>query len=72
MKSAKFTPPNSGRGAAAPAEAFATRADGGGFVHMDRPYLQINTAAGRKQLSVETSKWDALAAAIGRILRPAE
>jgi PadR family transcriptional regulator, regulatory protein PadR len=30
------------------------------------------TAAGRKQLSVETSKWDALAAAIGRILRPAE
>lgn len=30
------------------------------------------TAAGRKQLAVETSKWDALAAAIGRILRPAE
>jgi PadR family transcriptional regulator, regulatory protein PadR len=30
------------------------------------------TPAGRKQLAVETSKWDALAAAIGRILRPAE
>jgi PadR family transcriptional regulator, regulatory protein PadR len=30
------------------------------------------TPAGRKQLAVETSKWDTLAAAIGRILRPAE
>ena len=30
------------------------------------------TPAGRKQLAVETSKWDALAAAIGRILRPAQ
>jgi len=30
------------------------------------------TAAGKKQLAVETSKWDALAAAIGRILRPAQ
>jgi PadR family transcriptional regulator, regulatory protein PadR len=30
------------------------------------------TAKGRKQLTVETSKWDKLAAAIGRILRPAE
>jgi PadR family transcriptional regulator, regulatory protein PadR len=30
------------------------------------------TPSGRKQLAVETSKWDALAAAIGRILRPAE
>jgi PadR family transcriptional regulator PadR len=29
------------------------------------------TAKGRKQLAVETSKWDALAAAVGRILRPA-
>jgi transcriptional regulator len=29
------------------------------------------TAKGRKQLDVETSKWDALAAAVGRILRPA-
>ena len=30
------------------------------------------TAKGRKQLEVETSKWDALARAIARILRPAE
>ena len=30
------------------------------------------TAKGRRQLAVETSKWDALAAAIARILRPAE
>ncbi|HET9262563.1 MAG TPA: PadR family transcriptional regulator [Vicinamibacterales bacterium] len=29
------------------------------------------TAKGRKQLERETSKWDALAAAVGRILRPA-
>lgn len=29
------------------------------------------TPTGRKQLSVETSKWERLAAAIGRILRPA-
>ena len=28
------------------------------------------TARGRRQLDVETSKWDRLAAAIGRILRP--
>src|SRR6267142_501963 len=30
------------------------------------------TSKGRKQLAVETSKWDKLAGAIGRILRPAE
>jgi PadR family transcriptional regulator, regulatory protein PadR len=30
------------------------------------------TAKGRKQLAVETSKWDKLAAAIARILRPNE
>jgi PadR family transcriptional regulator PadR len=30
------------------------------------------TATGRRQLAVETSKWDRLAAAIARILRPAE
>src|SRR5205807_1073588 len=30
------------------------------------------TRAGRKQLKVETSKWDKLAGAIARILRPAE
>src|ERR687894_2116543 len=29
------------------------------------------TPKGRKQLEVETSKWDTLAAAVGRILRPA-
>jgi transcriptional regulator len=29
------------------------------------------TATGRKQLAVETSKWDRLAGAIARILRPA-
>src|SRR5918992_5864722 len=29
------------------------------------------TAKGRKQLEVETSRWDKLAQAIGRILRPA-
>ena len=29
------------------------------------------TAKGRKQLEVETTKWDTLAAAVGRILRPA-
>jgi PadR family transcriptional regulator, regulatory protein PadR len=30
------------------------------------------TARGRKQLSVETTKWDKLASAIARILRPAK
>src|SRR5580700_5387841 len=30
------------------------------------------TARGRRQLAVETSKWDKLAAAIARILRPTE
>jgi transcriptional regulator len=29
------------------------------------------TAKGRKQLEVETNKWEALARAVGRILRPA-
>jgi transcriptional regulator len=29
------------------------------------------TAAGRKQLTVQTSKWERLAAAIARVLRPA-
>ena len=29
------------------------------------------TAKGRKQLEIETSKWDTLPAAVGRILRPA-
>jgi PadR family transcriptional regulator, regulatory protein PadR len=30
------------------------------------------TPAGRRQLATETSKWDKMAAAIARILRPAE
>jgi PadR family transcriptional regulator PadR len=30
------------------------------------------TAAGRRRLTVETSKWDKMATAIARILRPAE
>lgn len=30
------------------------------------------TAKGRRQLAVETNKWEKLAAAIGRILRPVE
>ena len=30
------------------------------------------TAVGRRQLATETSKWDRMAAAIARILRPAE
>src|ERR1700691_1627807 len=30
------------------------------------------TAAGRRQLAAETSKWDKMAGAIARILRPAE
>ena len=30
------------------------------------------TARGRKQLDIETSRWDKLATAIARILRPAE
>lgn len=30
------------------------------------------TAAGRKQLAAETTKWERLTAAIGRVLRPAE
>src|SRR5262245_31510946 len=30
------------------------------------------TAKGRKQLEIETSKWDKLAGAIARILRPAQ
>ena len=30
------------------------------------------TAKGRRQLAVETGKWDKLAGAIGRILRPVE
>src|SRR3954470_3990508 len=49
MKSAKFTPPNLGGNPGGSATPPAPEA-GGGFVPMDRPYIQINTAAGRKQL----------------------
>src|SRR3954447_10661160 len=48
MKSAKFTPPVAAKAGTATGEPAAR--DDGGFVPMDRPYLQINTAAGRKQL----------------------
>jgi len=37
-----------------------------------RANLYRLTAKGRKQLALETSKWDKLAGAIARILRPAE
>ena len=39
---------------------------------LDRPakFYRL-TAKGRKQLDLETSKWDTLARAVGRILRPA-
>jgi len=37
-----------------------------------RAHFYKLTAKGRKQLAVETSKWDKLAGAIARILRPAE
>ncbi|HTU35873.1 MAG TPA: PadR family transcriptional regulator [Candidatus Acidoferrum sp.] len=36
-----------------------------------RAHFYKLTAKGRKQLAVETSKWDKLAGAIARILRPA-
>src|SRR4051794_2822379 len=53
MKSAKFTPPNAGAAGSSAlglTGAVAAAGVGGGSVPMDRPYLQINTAAGRKQL----------------------
>ena len=37
-----------------------------------RAHFYTLTAKGRKQLAVETGKWDKLAGAIARILRPAE
>jgi len=37
-----------------------------------RAHFYRLTAKGRKQLAVETGKWDKLAGAIARILRPAE
>src|SRR6266576_654405 len=48
MKSAKFTPSGADKAGTAMEEPAAR--DDGGFAPMDRPYLQINTAAGRKQL----------------------
>jgi transcriptional regulator len=36
-----------------------------------RAKFYVLTARGRKQLEIETSKWDKLARAIARILRPA-
>jgi PadR family transcriptional regulator PadR len=40
--------------------------------HNRRAKFYRLTARGRRQLEVETSKWDKLAGAIARILRPAE
>jgi transcriptional regulator len=37
-----------------------------------RAHFYKLTTKGRKQLAIETSKWDRLAGAIGRILRPQE
>ena len=37
-----------------------------------RAKFYVLTSKGRRQLELETSKWDKLSAAIGRILRPAE
>ena len=37
-----------------------------------RAHFYKLTTNGRKQLAIETSKWDRLAGAIGRILRPQE
>ena len=37
-----------------------------------RAHFYTLTAKGRKQLAVETGKWDKLAGAIARILRPAQ
>jgi len=39
--------------------------------HNRRAHYYRLTAKGRKQLAIETTKWDKLAEAIGRILRPA-
>ena len=37
-----------------------------------RAKFYCSTPRGRKQLAIETGKWDRLAGAIGRILRPAD
>jgi PadR family transcriptional regulator PadR len=45
--------------------------DGSSENHRRAKFYRL-TAKGRRQLEVETSKWDKLAGAIARILRPAE
>jgi PadR family transcriptional regulator PadR len=47
-------------------------AEGGTSENNRRAKFYRLTAKGRKQLLVETGKWERLAAAIGRILRPAQ
>lgn len=47
-------------------------AEGGTSENNRRAKFYRLTREGRRQLKVETSKWDKLAGAIGRILRPAE
>jgi|SRR5947199_9563885 len=42
-----------------------------GDVNRELKYYRL-TAAGRKQLRVEESRWDQLIAAISRVMRPAE
>jgi PadR family transcriptional regulator PadR len=46
--------------------------EGGASENNRRAKFYRLTALGRKQLVLETSKWDKLARAIGRILRPTE
>jgi PadR family transcriptional regulator PadR len=48
-----------------------TAAEGTSENNRRAKYYQL-TAKGRRQLAVETGKWDKLAAAIARILRPAK
>ena len=48
------------------------RAEWGASENNRRAKFYKLTAKGRRQLAVETSKWDKLAGAIARILRPAE
>jgi PadR family transcriptional regulator PadR len=47
-------------------------AEGGTSENNRRAKFYKLTAKGRRQLALETSKWDKLAAAIARILRPAK
>ena len=47
-------------------------AEGGTSENNRRAKFYRLTAKGRRQLAVETSKWDKLAGAIAQILRPAE